>query len=272
MLDLLLALALIALVAALINAVLPGFDEDADDEGGRATEERGVAIEVPWAAIAVGSITAMALLVIDLPLSIVLAVAFLVGMVCHVALRALAARREMAFELALAASLDLVVASLRSGAALVESLGTAAAESRGAVGDMLGELCDRLRLGEPAAAILDELSERFPQEGARLLTFTLASHFESGGSAATSLGEVARAIRDRIDVLRRASSQSVETQASVVGILAITYGLALLMWSQYPERVETFAVSEIGRFFIGFSISLQAVGLLWISRMTRVEV
>ena len=260
MLDLLLALALIALVAALVNAVLPGGDEDADDEDERVREERGVAIEIPWAAIAVGSITAMALLVIDLPLSIALAVAFLVGMVCHVALRALAA------------SLDLVVASLRSGAALIESLGTAAAESRGTVGDMLGELCDRLRLGEPAAAILDELSERFPQEGARLLTFTLASHFESGGSAATSLGEVARAIRDRIDVLRRASSQSVETQASVVGILAITYGLALLMWNQYPERVETFAVSEIGRFFIGFSISLQAVGLLWISRMTRVEV
>ena len=88
MLDLLLALALIALVAALVNAVLPGRGEDADDEGGRATQELGVAIEIPWVAIASGAITAMALLFVDLPLSIVLAVAFLVGMVCHVALRA----------------------------------------------------------------------------------------------------------------------------------------------------------------------------------------
>lgn len=272
MLELLLALALIVLVAVLINAVLPDRDEDGDDEGARGPEERGSEIEIPWAAIAVGAITAMALLIIDLPLSIVLAVAFLVGMVCHVSLRALKARREMSFELALAASLDLVVASLRSGAALVESLATAAAESRGAVGDMLSELCDRIRLGEPTAVVLNELSERFPQEGSRLFTFTLASHFDSGGSAATSLGEVARAIRDRIDVVRRASSQSVETQASVVGILAITYGLALLMWNQYPERVEKFATSEIGRFFIGFSIGLQALGLLWISRMTKVEV
>ena len=198
--------------------------------------------------------------------------ASLAGMVCHVSLRALKARREMAFELALAASLDLVVASLRSGAALVESLTTAAAETRGVVGEMLTELCDRLRLGEQPAVVFEELSDRFPQEGSRLFTFTLASHFDSGGSAATTLGEVARAIRDRIDVVRRASSQSVETQASVVGILAITYGLALLMWNQYPERVEKFAVSEIGRFFIGFSIGLQAVGLLWISRITRVEV
>ena len=91
MLDLLLALALIALVAALVNAVLPGRDEEPDDEGGRAPQELGVAIEIPWAAIASGAITAMALLVVDLPLSIVLAVAFLAGMVCHVALRALAA-------------------------------------------------------------------------------------------------------------------------------------------------------------------------------------
>ena len=182
------------------------------------------------------------------------------------------ARRDLAFDLALAAALDLAVASLRSGAALVESLTTAASEARGQVGEMLEELCDRVRLGEPPTTVLDHLSDRYPQEGARLFAFTLASHFDTGGSAATSLAEVSRAIRDRVDVIRRASSQAIETQASVVGILAITYGLAFMMWKQYPDRVEGFATHDLGQAFIGLSIVLQAVGLAWIARMTRVRV
>ncbi|MEL6432147.1 MAG: hypothetical protein AAFR54_23495, partial [Planctomycetota bacterium] len=101
---------------------------------------------------------------------------------------------------------------------------------------------------------------------------TLASHFDSGGSAASSLAQVAKTLRERVDVLRRASSQAVETQASVVGILGITYGLAFLMWSQYPERVEDFVGSSIGLSFVVASVVLQAIGLAWISSMVRVEV
>ena len=105
-----------------------------------------------------------------------------------------------------------------------------------------------------------------------MFAFTLGAHLDSGGSAATSLAEIARAIRDRIDVIRRSNSQSAETQASVVGILAITYGLALLMWNNYPDRVDKFISSEIGSGFIALTIFLQGLGLFWISRMTKIEV
>ena len=202
MLDLLLALALIALVAALVNAVLPGRGEDADDEGGRAMGERAVAIEIPWAAIASGAIAAMVLLVMELPLSVVLAVAFLMGMVCHVVLRALAARREMAFELALAASLDLVVASLRSGAALVTS---PRGRDAGSVGDMLSELCDRLRLGEPPARSSTRCPNDSPR-GSRLHLHPRVALRQRRQPATP--GRVARAIRGSTSCAARVPSPS----------------------------------------------------------------
>ena len=58
----------------------------------------------------------------------------------------------------------------------------------------------------------------------------------------------------------------------VVAVLVITYGLAAMMWNNYPDRFLTFATSELGSMFIGLSIFLQAVGLFWISRISRIEV
>ena len=111
-----------------------------------------------------------------------------------------------------------------------------------------------------------------PVEGFRLFTFTLGAHWRGGGSLASTLSGVGRSIRDRVDVKRRIQSQAVETQASVVGILGVTYGLAYLMYSSYPDRFTTFSTSSIGSMFIVLSIVLQGVGLLWISRLTRIEV
>ena len=91
-------------------------------------------------------------------------------------------------------------------------------------------------------------------------------------SLATTLSNVGRTIRDRVDVKRRVRSQAVETQVSVVAVLVITYGLAAMMWNNYPDRFLTFATSELGSMFIGLSIFLQAVGLFWISRISRIEV
>ena len=58
----------------------------------------------------------------------------------------------------------------------------------------------------------------------------------------------------------------------MIGVLVVTYGLALLMWFNYPERMQLFATSQLGSMFIGVTILLQGIGLLWIARMTKIEV
>ncbi|MEL6712332.1 MAG: type II secretion system F family protein [Planctomycetota bacterium] len=269
MLDTALVLALIVLIGTFLFALLSSRDEDAGD-GTRASEQRPGWVLL--GAVLAAGVAALVLLAVDAPFAVVGAAALLVGIAAHAGLRGLEARRAIAFDLSLASSLDMAVASLRSGAALLESLTTAADESSGRARAMLVELCDRIRLGENPVVVLEDLAEDHPGEGPRLFAFTLASHFDSGGSAASSLAQVAKTLRERVDVLRRASSQAVETQASVVGILGITYGLAFLMWSQYPERVEDFVGSSIGLSFVVASVVLQAIGLAWISSMVRVEV
>lgn len=270
MLDLLLTLTIAVLLGALVYFLRGGSVAGEGATGPSEREER--ARNRTLISLAAIPTVALAGLAAGLPTIIAGAVGFFAGVGCHVALKTHASRRDMALEMDLASALDLVVASLRAGAALVDSLNTAAAESRGRTARMLEEICDRIRLGDPPSAVMFDLVERYPQEGVRLFAFTLASHFNSGGSVAQSLGEVARTIRDRVDVIRRSGSQAVETQASVAGILAITYGLAFLMWKQYPDRVEGFLSNDLGLSAVGLSVFLQAIGVAWISRTIQVEV
>lgn len=272
-LDILLSLALVVMVAAFFATVRrpeASAAPSAASETARRERPRG-SIGLTVASIG-GLLVALGLLAFGLTVFIALSASVLIAIALHIAVRSWEARRTVRSELALAAALDLMVASLRSGAAILDSLESAAVEASGDTGTMLRDLRDRLRLGEALTPVLDDLVLRYPSEGVRMFAFTLGAHLDSGGSAATSLAEVARAIRDRIDVIRRTSSQSAETQASVVGILGITYGLALLMWKQYPERVEIFTASDLGRAFVGLSILLQALGLAWIWSITRIEV
>ena len=181
----------------------------------------------------------------------------LAGIALAVALDAWAARRSVRLELQLADGVDLIVSSLRAGAGLNDALGRAAGQSRAPFRDCLSELIERIRLGDDPLATLNDLERRYPLESFRLFTFTLAAHWEGGGSLATTLSNVGATIRDRVSVRRRVRAQAVETQVSVLGIFVVTYGLAVLMWNNYPERLETFTQSALGSAFIALTIFLQ---------------
>jgi len=224
-----------------------------------------------WIVAIAAASTAGAVLAAGAAPVIAFAAAVLAAVLASVLARTVWTRRRLGFELDLAAALDLMVASLRSGSALVEAMDAAARQAKAGVRGLLSELGDRLRLGDSTAHVLDDLEERHRTEGVRLFVVTLGAHLDSGGSAATSLAEVARSIRERADLARRVNAQSAETQASVIGILGITYGLAMLMSSQYPDRVDVFVASELGSLFIGASIALQALGLAWIASTIRTE-
>ncbi|MEM6568557.1 MAG: type II secretion system F family protein [Planctomycetota bacterium] len=272
MIESILIVAFLATLAAILlvlrRARLPE-EEDADMVTPQEKSTRSALLWGAVAGLAVGLVVGQ---VVGAELAIAVAAAFLAFISVRVLVSLAIARRLTRTELRLADAIDLLVSSLRAGASLLEALDSAAASARRPIREMFNELSERVRIGERPDRVLSEIERRFGLESVRVFTFTLTAHWEGGGSLAGSLSNVGRSIRDRVDVTRRVQSQSVETQVSVVGILVITYGLGLMMWSNEPERVETFAQSQIGSMFIALSIVLQAIGLVWTTIMTRVEV
>jgi len=194
-----------------------------------------------------------------------------VGAVAWLIEAGLASRAEIKLQQQLADSIDLMVGALGAGASVVMALGAAAGEAprplRGVLEDMVG----RLRLGVAPREALAEVSARVPLEPFRLFTFALAVHWETGGSLTPVLATVGRSIRDRIELSRRIKSQTTEARASAITVLAIVYAIALVTWRTKPEAIESLLATAVGSALWAAAVILQAVGVLWMARLSEIE-
>jgi len=171
----------------------------------------------------------------------------------------------------LADAIDLMVASLRAGSALLAALEAAVAEARSPLREELEVMAGRIRVGQNPSTVVRELAIRVPLESFRLFAHTLLVHWETGGSLATSLRTVSRTVRDRLEVSRRISAQAVESQVSVIAVMGIAYGLAIFMLNTNPEPIRKLLYSQTGAYAAAAVMVLQAIGMVWIWRMSRIR-
>lgn len=210
-------------------------------------------------------------LLVGLAATFALALAVMSGVCVHLLEDQRATRRSLLVESQLAEAIDLMVASLSAGAGPLEAMETAADEIKLPLKEEFQSVVGQIRCGEQQREAFAVLAERIPLENFRLFAFTLAAHGDSGGSLAPTLSTVGESIRDRIELSRMARSQSAQSQASVIGILGITWFLGLMMWRSAPERFEEFVSSSTGGSLLAGAMMMQAVGLAWISKMSKLR-
>ena len=208
-------------------------------------------------------------LLTGMPIEVAAAVGLLFGVFAHLVEDFLAAQKAEAIEAQLAAAIYLMVGSLRAGASLLAAFESALEEVGPPLRPYFQEVAGRIRLGDDPRSAVSDLQRNVPLETFRLFATSLAVHWEVGGSLATTLSTVGQTVRDRIELSRRVRAQGVESQASVAVVLAIAYVLAFLMWRTNPERLEAFVQTGIGTAIVAGVITLQAIGLVWMSRLNR---
>jgi len=224
---------------------------------------------LPW-AIAV-AVHLLATFVMGWAFVYGLSLAVIVGVMSWIVEQQVALRRALRLEVQLANSIDLMVGALSAGAGTTEALDSAARESPRPMKEEIQEVLGRIRYGEAPQQVWQDFGVRVPLETFRLFCFTMGVHGEVGGSLAPTLAQVGRSIRDRIEISRRIRSQSTEAQASVIGIVFITYFLGLLMWRTNPQHFENFLLHPLGSNLAAGAMVLQALGLLWITKLSQLK-
>ena len=208
-------------------------------------------------------------LLTGMPIEVAAAAGLLFGVFAHLVEDFLAAQKAEAIEAQLAAAIYLMVGSLRAGASLLAAFESALEEVGPPLRPYFQEVAGRIRLGDDPRTAVTDLQRNVPLETFRLFATSLAVHWEVGGSLATTLSTVGQTVRDRIELSRRVRAQGVESQASVAVVLLIAYVLAFLMWRTNPDRLEAFVQTGIGTVIVAGVITLQAIGLVWMSRLNR---
>ena len=223
-----------------------------------------------FAGYSVGLVAAAALwLVAGLPVEVAGAAGILAGVLAHLVEDHIGDQKAAMIEAQLATAIYLMVGSLRAGASLLAAFESALEEVGPPLRPYFQEVAGRIRLGDDPRTAVGDLQRHVPLETFRLFATSLAIHWEVGGSLATTLSTVGQTVRDRIELSRRVRAQGVESHASVGVVMAIAYVLAFLMWRTNPDRLDAFVRTGVGTALVAGVITLQAVGLVWMSRLTR---
>lgn len=223
-----------------------------------------------WLPPVVGAVVSLGLWTgAGMPAPIAVAAGLLAGVLTLLLEEHAAAEQEALIEAQLGGAIGLLVGALRAGASLLAAFESALQETSAPLRPYFLEVAGRIRLGDDPRAAVSDLQHRVPLESFRLFGTALAIHWEVGGSLATTLSTVGQTVRDRVELGRRVRAQGVESNASVAVVLLISYVLAFLMWRTNPGRMEAFAGTAVGTVLIAGVIVLQAVGLVWMSRLSR---
>ena len=203
------------------------------------------------------------------PIEVAVAGGILLGVLAHLVEEHVSEQRAATIEIQLSAAVDLLVGSLRAGSSLLAAFESALQEADAPLRPYLEEVAGHIRLGDDPRVAVSELPVHVPLENFRLFATSLAVHWEVGGSLATTLATVGRTIRDRIELSRRVRAQGIEAHASVAVVLLLAYVLGFLMWRANPDRLEALIGTAVGTELLAGVISLQAIGLVWMSRLSR---
>lgn len=168
----------------------------------------------------------------------------------------------------LADSIDLMCAAVKSGSSLQGAIESAMQNTANPWRGELGILTGRIRYGDDPNEVFAGLSERIPLETVRLFSQTLAVNWSVGGRLSHSLANVGKTIRDRLELSRRMQAMTTQARLSVISVIMVTYFIGVLMWRNDPERMEDYLVSLVGQSLVATAMILQAVGVLWISRLS----
>ncbi len=201
----------------------------------------------------------------------VIAIALIAGLLAGRVESYLAERKAARIETQLADAIDLMVAALRAGAGVADALENAMRETRSPLLPQLEEVVGRIRFGDDPRMVYHGLTERVPLETFLLFASALSVQAETGGSLAPTLASVGRTIRDRIEIARRIRSNSAQSEASTIAMLFLTYFIALLVWRGNPEQMQAFLATQIGQWAVAVTILLQAVGLVWMSMISKMK-
>jgi Flp pilus assembly protein TadB len=224
---------------------------------------------VPW--IPAVCTAALFYFVFNWPTAFVVAAALIVGLLAGRAESYLAARQTAKIETQLADAIDLMVAALRSGAGVADALENAMQETRSPLLPQLEEVVGRIRYGDDPRTVYQGLRERVPLETFLLFSSALSVQAETGGSLAPTLASVGRTIRDRIEIGRRIRSNSAQSEVSTLAVFLLTYFIAVLVWRGNPDQMREFLSTNAGQWTVAVTILMQAVGLVWMSLISRMK-
>lgn len=181
-------------------------------------------------------------------------------------------KRKKAFEEQFPEVLDLIAASLESGASVMRALELVVEEADEPTAGEFGRVLTATRMGADLPEALAAMSERLGSRDVDWTVQAITVQQRTGGRLADILRIVARTMRSRGELIREVDALTVEGRLSAFILGALPFFIALVMLIVNPSYLKPLFHQTIGIVMVSVAGALMLVGFAWMRRIVRVEV
>ena len=181
-------------------------------------------------------------------------------------------RRRAAFDAQFPDVLDLVAASLESGASVSHAFQLVVDEADDPAAGEFGRVLTATRMGASLPEALEEAAIRI---GSADLDWTVAAitvQQRTGGKLAEILRVVARTMRERDEVRRELKALTAEGRLSAYILGGLPFALGGFLLVTNPRYLAPLVQDPLGLMLVGGASVLMLIGFAWMRRVVRVEV
>lgn len=169
-------------------------------------------------------------------------------------------------------ALELVARALRAGHALGAGMHVVAEEMPSPICDEFGRVYDEQNLGISLEDAMRNMCDRVPNLDLRFFVTAVIIQRQTGGDLAEILDKIGYVIRERYKILGQVKALTAEGRLSGVVLVALPFGLLVLMLHMKPDYVALLWTDEIGiKMSIG-ALILMALGIICIKKIVDIKV
>jgi tight adherence protein B len=169
-------------------------------------------------------------------------------------------------------AISLIASSLRAGYSLQMAIETVVEESKDVVSFEFGQILSQVEVGQNFEDALKGILERIDTSELRLFISGVILQRETGGNLAELLDNLEFVIRDRQQLKRelKATTSQAKLSGIIIGLLPVFVGLAIFVLN--PKHMLFFIEDPLGTKFLIASFVSLALGILWIRKVTQIEI
>ena len=181
-------------------------------------------------------------------------------------------KRRAAFDAQFPDVLDLVAASLESGASVSHAFQLVVDEADEPAAGEFGRVLTATRMGASLPEALEEAAVRIGSADLDWTVTAITVQQHTGGKLAEILRVVARTMRERDEVRRELSALTAEGRLSAYILGSLPFGLAGFLLMANPGYLSPLYRDPLGLTLIAGASVLMLIGFAWMRRVVRVEV
>ena len=169
-------------------------------------------------------------------------------------------------------ALELVARALRAGHSLAAGMHVVAEEMPSPIADEFLRVYEEQNLGIPIDDALKGVCERVPNLDLRFFVTSVLIQRMTGGDLAEILDKIGYVIRERFRILGQVKALTAEGRLSGVILIALPFGLFLMMLHIKPDYVEKLWTHELGIKMSVFALIMQLLGAVVIRKIVNIKV